>query len=119
MIDVGKGAILPTMRSAKLLLLTTVVTASQAAPLAITADEWARPRTAETLIRHPALSETVQRLMENDATRLRIHYPGGDEGNLWALEIRAWLVALGIDSGRVELAPGGPRNDAVLLQTVP
>lgn len=108
------------MKIAACLLLTLLaVIPAHAAPLTITEDDWARPRTAEALIRHPALSEAVRRLIDDDAAKLRIHYPGGDEGNLWALEIRAWLIALGIGSDRLELVPGGPRDDAVLLQTDP
>ncbi len=90
------------------LLLIALLPAWQAlgAPVTISASEWARPRHGEVITRLPGLSELMQGLLASPRNRLYIHYPGGEEGVLWAEELRSWLVALGIDSSRIEMLPG-------------
>ena len=34
---------------------------------------------------------------------------------LWAEELRSWLVALGVDSSRIEMQPGTASPDAIEL----
>ena len=107
------------VRAVILLSLIALSTSVVANPQAITAGEWAQPRNGETLIDHPALSRAVSSILDEPEARLEIRYPGGDEGNLWALEVRAWLVALGIASSRIELVPGSSGPDIVELQIKP
>ncbi len=104
-------------RAVFLLPLVALWTSAVADPLAITAEEWSRPRSGEALVDHPAVSNAVRSLLDEPDARLEVRYPGGDEGNLWALEVRAWLVALGIASDRIELVPGSSQPDLVELQT--
>lgn len=94
------------------LLLAGVVAAGE--PLFVTAAEWAQPRTGATLLQHPALTQAMAEL--HDGQTLQLLYPGGDEGSLWARELQAWLVALGLSSQRIELLPGSPREDAIELR---
>lgn len=82
----------------------------------LTAGQWAVPRSGERLLRLPAVVDAVEALDPARAGgRLRIHYPGGDEGTLWARELRAWLVALGLGSERIELVPGSSAPDRLEL----
>ena len=94
----------------RLLLLVPALFASalsQAGPMIMTAAEWAQPRNGNALIRHPVLAGSVAQLIEQPQSRLLLRYPGGDEGKLWVHELKAWLVALGVESSRIELRPGG------------
>jgi hypothetical protein len=84
----------------------------------ITALEWAQPRHGEMLVRQPALAATIGRLQQQPQARLRIRYPGGDEGVLWAEELQAWLVALGLASNRIERIPGSSKADTIMLEIV-
>jgi hypothetical protein len=93
--------------------------AAQAEVHEITLEEWSRPRHGESLVRLPALRDAVRQWMAAPAARLVIRYPGGEEGGLWAQELRAWLVSLGVPSGRIELWPGSRRDDAVELEVQP
>lgn len=106
------------MKSILLLCSLLLISAAQAAesPLYLTAVEWAQPRTGAALVQHPALAQAMQRLGEAD--KLQLVYPGGDEGSLWARELQAWLVALGLSSRRIELLPGSRRDDAIELRIV-
>jgi len=88
----------------------------------ITAEDWARPRSGESLVRMPALKRTVrdylnQKGSQNDqrGQRIFIRHPRGEEGVLWAEELRGWLVALGIPSTDIALNPESSRIDAIEL----
>ena len=100
------------------LLLFTTVFAARAAdtPSYITASEWAQPRSGESLLRQPALMHAVQQLQANSSAVLEIRYPGGDSGSLWARELQAWLVALGVESARIRQVPGSEAADQLQLR---
>jgi hypothetical protein len=82
----------------------------------ISALEWSQPRHGEWLVRQPALSGAVAALQQRPEAHLLIRYPGGDEGVLWAEELQAWLVALGIASSRIERIPGSGGADRIQLE---
>ena len=97
------------------LVFLSLLAPAVSADVSISAIEWARPRNGQTIIQLPGLSPLVQQLLVSAENRLLVHYPGGEEGMLWAAEFRSWLVALGIDSARVELLPGTSSPDAMEL----
>lgn len=99
-----------------LLLTFSAATALASSPMYLTAVEWAQPRNGLSITRYPALSQAMTELQ--DGQRLQLRYPGGDEGSLWAHELQAWLVALGLSSERIELLPGSGRADAIELRVV-
>lgn len=109
----GDGDMLKSMLKivAMVLLVTALPLPAADAPLHITAFEWAQPRSGDALLRHPALVEVVRQLQENKVALLEIRYPGGDSGSLWARELQAWLVALGVESARIRLVPGSDAAD--------
>lgn len=106
------------MKSILLLCSLFLLSAAQAAesPLYLTAAEWAQPRTGSALTQHPALGQAMQGMAPG--ARLQLIYPGGDEGSLWARELQAWLVALGLSSQQIDLLPGSRRDDAIELRVV-
>ncbi len=91
------------------------VAQAASAPVTINAIEWARPRHGEAITHLPGLAALVRELLDSPRNRLFIHYPGGEEGMLWAEELRSWLVALGIDSSRIEMLPGTASPDQIAL----
>lgn len=84
----------------------------------LTASEWNVPRTTETILGMPALQHTFQAYNKHPKAKIQIHYPGGDEGTLWATELRSWLVALGIASQHIELLPGSRKDGQLELQVI-
>ena len=98
-----------------LLLSLSPLVQTLAAPITISAIEWARPRHGEAITRLQGLADMVRGLLESPDKRLFVHYPGGEEGMLWAEELRSWLVALGVDSSRIEMLPGTASPDAIEL----
>ena len=81
----------------------------------LTIEQWNVPRNENTILQMPALQELMQAYQAHAAARLVIKYPGGDEGTLWATELRAWLVSLGIASVNIELVPGARNADQIEL----
>ncbi|WJW74873.1 hypothetical protein QVG61_10230 [Thiohalobacter sp. IOR34] len=84
----------------------------------LSAEVWARPRQGEALVRIEPLRQAVAALDAEPGRRLLLHHPGGEEGGLWAHQLRGWLVALGVPSARIELLPGGVEAAALRLEVV-
>ncbi len=96
-----------------------LVTSSYAANREILhANEWSVPKNATTLLAMPAIQRIMQELQKNINNSLEIRYPGGDEGTLWANELRSWLIALGLSSKRIELVPGSSVSTIIELDVL-
>lgn len=103
-------------------VLTVLPITTQAKPPAVfilKASDWNVPRTTATILGMPALQQTIQAYNQQPDSVIQIHYPGGDEGTLWATELRSWLVALGVASRHVELLPGSRKDGQLELQVLP
>ena len=92
----------------------------------ITADQWARPRSGDSLVQMPALKRTVRDYLGRSGgqsgsqnaqhgPRILIRHPRGEEGVLWAEELRGWFIALGIPSTDIAMSPESTRVDAIEL----
>ena len=81
-------------------------------------DTWARPRSAREVAMMPSVKQLVQRWMQIEDGRVEIRYPGGEEGSLWASELRDWLVTLGVPSGKIVLRVGSPNADELVLSVL-
>lgn len=71
------------------------------------ATDWARPRSGSTLVGMAPLPSVVRAWSAADDKDIEIMHAGGEEGELWARELRDWLIALGVPGDRVRLAVGG------------
>ena len=100
------------------LLLTIALPVSAETAWTLSAAEWSRPRHGEWLVAHPALSAALNKLQRSPHSVLQLRYPGGDEGVLWAEELQAWLVALGLESERIEKLPGSGGEAAIQLEVI-
>jgi hypothetical protein len=72
----------------------------------LSADNWARPRTGAVLPQMEPLRLAVSYWDSLDDAGLMLSYPGEDSGELWAAELKDWLVSLGIPSDVIYLSPG-------------
>ena len=97
-----------------LLLLSSPLVAS-AFDWTLSAEEWARPRSAQRILSLQPVSESVRLWMQSPGYQLVIKYPGGEEGALWGEELKDWLVALGVPSSGIEAVPGHVRNDELMI----
>lgn len=78
--------------------------------------EWSVPKTAESVLAMPVLQDVMNSLQKSEHSQLRIYYPGGDEGSLWAIELRGWLVSLGLETDRIILISGSKFQDRLQFQ---
>ncbi len=84
----------------------------------LTASEWAVPKKAETILSMPAIRKMMRALDADPDSRLKLKYPGGDEGTLWVNELRSWLVALGLSSARIDTVPGSAISGIIEMEVV-
>ncbi|OGI37237.1 MAG: hypothetical protein A2V91_06980 [Candidatus Muproteobacteria bacterium RBG_16_64_10] len=110
-VDRGSPATAPKPSAAK-----ASPAAAAGMTMTVSAEQWARPRSAATIARLPELPGFIAAFDREPGARVIVRYAGGDEGSLWAEELRSWLVALGIPSAHIELRPDLPQADKLLLE---
>lgn len=76
---------------------------------------WPPQRDGRTILALTPIRILLGRFDEVQPHRVIIRYPGGDLGNAWGLELRDWLVALGVPLERLVLEPGSGASDQVVL----
>lgn len=80
------------------------------------ADTWARPRDGLVVTQMSPLPEVVAGWSEDTSQRLIIRYPGGENGQLWAYELRSWMVSLGVPLENQELVAGSEQAGQIELE---
>lgn len=85
----------------------------------VTAEEWSRPRSAAMVVALPGVRDCVARWQADPRQRLVIVHAAGEEGALWASELRDWLVALGVPGVRLSARAVGADGERVLLRIEP
>ncbi len=105
-------------RSGLALLLLTLscgAGASSARIFNLSADEWARPRSGETIPQFAAVRAAVSYWNRGSDAIVVIRHPGEDSGELWAAELRDWLITLGVPSDYIRLRAGTQAADEISL----
>lgn len=103
------------------------VVSSESLSWFLTADQWEIVRNGESILSHAVLSDVVRtwlssvKNLQNNARPLKseiieIHYPGGEEGEVWIQELTDWLVALGVPSRFISVVPGSAADDEIRFQ---
>jgi hypothetical protein len=93
------------MRTALLALMLAAFPLGAAAErYPLPAQFWLNARSGASLAAEPALAQAVQRFIELPRASLVIHHTREDESLAQAEELRGWLIALGLEAGRVSLA---------------
>jgi hypothetical protein len=100
---------------ASLLLVAGVSTANTIRIFTLSADEWARPRSGEVIPELAPVRAAVSYWGRGADAILIIRHPGEDSGELWAAELRDWLISLGVPSDYIRLIPGTQEADEITL----
>jgi type IV pilus biogenesis protein CpaD/CtpE len=82
----------------------------------LTRELWAPPRSGFYVAQLEALNPLIRRFNAQADGGVVIRYARGDEGSLWAAELRAWLVALGIPSTRIRLVSVAQAEDVLIIE---
>lgn len=97
-------------------LLLSAIALADSDRWTLSADTWARPRDGRSVVAMAPLPEAVNSWSKHTGRRLVIHYPGGEDGQLWAFELRSWLVALGVPQESLELVAGSQQADRIEIE---
>jgi hypothetical protein len=98
-----------------LVLLSLAAQASTSRIFVLSADEWARPRSGAVIAEFEALRAAVSYWDKVDNAGIIVRYPGEDSGELWAAELRDWLISLGVPSDYIRLVAGTQAADEIRL----
>jgi hypothetical protein len=85
------------------LLCSLACSSAFAESFTLTAEDWARPRSGEALVRHPALAGAVEAFGRLADGVIVVRHSADEAGQLWGEELRSWLVALGVASTQIKL----------------
>jgi len=101
-----------------LLILSLSITLAHAQTQAVrvftlSADDWAQPRSGQVVASFVSVKNAVDYWQKTLGSVLLIRYPGEDSGELWASELKDWMVSLGVPNDSILLASGLDHLDEV------
>ena len=112
----------PAIRNLGLLLAPVILLLVQAAAMAnsvriysLSADTWARPRAGEVIPQMEPVRLAVSYWESGTDAAILLSYPGEDSGEIWAAELKDWLVSLGVPSDHILLSPGLEIEDEIQI----
>lgn len=114
------------MKNVLTIILTTLVTIWLIFPVnanvykenILLAEQWEVSRSGEALINVPVINKVIKQWSLKPDQKIELHYPGGEEGELWVGELHDWLVSLGIPSNNISIVPGSGVEDVIRLHVV-
>jgi hypothetical protein len=80
-----------------------ITAAGNAASADLPPELWDRPRSAQAVMAQPAVRQAVAALQSRSDARLLIFHGTRPEAQQQAEELLAWLVALAVESARLQL----------------
>mgnify|MGYP006928229659 CR=1 FL=1 len=98
-----------------LLLPVQDVLANSVRIFTLSADEWARPRSGAVIPRMESIKLAMIYWESGANAAMLLNYPGEDSGELWASELKDWLISLGIPSDAILLSPGIQAKDEIRI----
>ncbi len=79
--------------------------------------DWIAPRSGERILTLEPVQQVVRDVLYDERKGVEISYRGGEQGLIWANELAEWLVVLGLEPQRIELAPGHENEGELRLRT--
>ncbi len=89
-----------------LALVCLPVQAQTARIFSLSADEWAQPRSGQVVASFSSVRNATEYWQKMLNAVILIRYPGEDSGELWASELKDWLVSLGIPNDYIYMRSG-------------
>lgn len=79
---------------------------------------WDRPRTGRAVLEQAAVRDAVKVHLEQEGSRIVLHHSPTQEALLQAEELRAWLMALALESSRVTLQNDLKADDPLRIEVM-
>ena len=80
----------------------------------VPAELWLAPRSGQAMRDNAQLSKAFAAYIQLAQPHVRMHHHKRDESSAHAEELRGWLIALGIEAGRIELVEDSPTDQLTL-----
>lgn len=96
-----------------LLITATSLWANSVRIFSLSADSWARPRAGQVIPGLEPVRMAIAYWETGTDAAILLSYPGEDSGELWASELKDWLISLGIPSDYILLSPGLQARDEI------
>ena len=97
------------------LVLPTAANANTVRIYSLTADDWARPRSGAMIPQLEPVRLAVAYWETGSDALILLSHPGEDSGELWASELRDWLISLGVPADYIVLSPGLQVEDEIQI----
>ncbi len=96
-------------------LFVNALAASDARIFTLSADDWARPRSGAVIPQMAPVKLAIDYWDTSNNAMIRLSHPGEDSGEIWAAELRDWMISLGVPSDYIELSPGLQAQDEIRI----
>jgi len=97
------------------LQLDTAWAANSIRIFSLSADQWARPRMGGNIPQLESVKLAVAYWESGTEGAILLSHPGEDSGEIWAAELKDWLVSLGVPSDFILLSPGMQAEDEIRI----
>ncbi len=97
------------------LILPVAVSANTVRIYSLTADDWARPRSGAIIPQLEPVRLAVAYWETGSDALIMLSHPGEDSGELWASELKDWLISLGVPADYIQLSPGLQVEDEIQI----
>lgn len=95
------------------MLMMQVSQADTTRTFILSADDWAQPRSGQVIASFDSVRNAVEYWDKSYNAVMLIRYPGEDSGELWAAELKDWLVSLGVPNDYIYRQAGLKKLDEV------
>ena len=115
MMVISKSGVNGLLLAMLLAVVMPVQAASSARIFTLSADDWARPRSGAVIPRLQPVKLAIDYWDAANDAQILLSHPGEDSGEIWAAELRDWLVSLGVPSDYISLSPGLQAQDEIRI----
>ena len=97
------------------LLTNTAWSANSVRIFNLSADQWARPRAGEVIPQMDPVKLAIAYWESGTDAAILLSHAGEDSGEIWAAELKDWLISLGVPSEYILLSTGLQDDDEIRI----
>jgi hypothetical protein len=115
MVEINKMRLGRLLLALLMVAVIPVQAASSARIFTLSADDWARPRSGAIIPQLQPVKLAIDYWGASTDAQILLSHPGEDSGEIWAAELRDWLISLGVPSDYITLSPGLQAQDEIRI----
>ena len=94
---------------------SSVMAASSIRIFSLSAEQWARPRAGEVIPQLEPVKLAISYWESGTDAAILLNYAGEDSGEIWAAELKDWLISLGVPSDFILLSSRLQADDEIRI----